>query len=491
MSLLTMTNIKKSFSGVEVLHGVELELREGEVLALIGENGAGKSTLMKILSGEERYDSGKIVLGGKEIEPQSPVDSLALGISMIHQELTPIPEMTVAENLFIGREPSKFGIVNHRKLEELASEQLQKLDLEMKPGAKVRELSISEVQEMEIAKVVSRGSRIVIMDEPTSSLTDSEIAKLFKMIKVLKEQKVSIIYISHKLEELFQIADRITVLRDGNYINTNETANTNRDQLIRDMVGRQLKDIFPASERTLGEVILEVKGLGKSKQFHDISFQLRRGEILGFFGLVGAGRTEMVSTIFGDQRADVGTVSFFGQEVTIKHPQKAIKHKVALVSEDRKLFGLNILASVKDNLLLVIQEKLTFMGILKDRLGTKLCEEKVSQLQIKIHSKDQLVGRLSGGNQQKVVLGKWLLSEPEIIILDEPTRGIDIGAKAEIYGLIQDLAAKGRGIILISSEMPEIIGLCDRMIVLHEGRATGELLRDEFEQERIMELASD
>jgi inositol transport system ATP-binding protein len=488
--LLTMSNITKSFSGVEVLHGVHLELNEGEVLGLIGENGAGKSTLMKILIGEERYDIGSIVLNGNEIAPHSPAEGLSLGISMIHQELTPIPEMTVAENLFIGKEPRRFGIVNKRKLLDMAAEQIMSLDLNVSPNVKVKELSVSQIQEMEIAKVLARGSKIVIMDEPTSSLTDSEINKLFKVIRNLKKQGISIIYISHKLEELAEIADRVTVLRDGEYIDSYNIEDASRDRMIRDMVGRELKDVFPSVEKNVGDIVLSVRGLSKQRKFQNISFDLRKGEILGFFGLVGAGRTEIVSTLFGKEHADGGSVVLNGQEISIRSPHEAIKYKIALVSEDRKQYGLNLLASVKDNLLMVIQKKLTKLGILKSRSSNKVVDQAIERFRVKVNSKEQIVETLSGGNQQKVVLSKWLLSEPEVIILDEPTRGIDVGAKAEIYRLIQRLVKEGRAVILISSEMPEIIGLCDRMIVLHEGKITGEFQKHEFDQEKILALAA-
>lgn len=488
--VLSMKEIRKSYSVVEVLHGVDLHLCMGEVLALVGENGAGKSTLMKILIGEERYDSGTINYNGKEIEPHSPSEGLSLGISMIHQELTPIPEMTVAENLFIGREPRRFGVINSKKQIEMAKEHLETLDLEIDARKKVKELSVSEIQEMEIAKTLSHGSKVIIMDEPTSSLTDSEVDKLFKVIRTLKKKEVSIIYISHKLDELFEIADRVTVLRDGHLVNTYDVADIKKDKLISDMVGREITEVFATVDKEIGAPILSVKKLTKQRQFKNISFDLRRGEILGIFGLVGSGRTEMVSAIFGATKPDNGSVFIKEKEMMAKHPSQAVKHKIALVSEDRKTFGLNLLAATKDNCLAVILRKLSVAGVLKNRSCNKITDSIISKLNIKVNSRNQIVGSLSGGNQQKVVLGQWLLSEPEIIILDEPTRGIDVGAKAEIYKLIQDLAKQGKAIILISSEMPEIIGLSDRILVLHEGRITGELDKEDFSQEKIMTFAA-
>lgn len=489
-TVLSMNEIRKSFSGVEVLHGVKLDLRLGEVLGLVGENGAGKSTLMKILIGEERYDTGVIVYDGKEIAPHSPFEGLALGISMIHQELTPIPEMTVAENLFIGREPRKFGVVNSKKQIDMAKEQLENIGIDLDANSKVKELSVSEIQMMEIAKTLSRGSKVIIMDEPTSSLTDSEVEKLFNVINTLKKKDVSIIYISHKLDELYEIAGRVTVLRDGYLVNTYDVAEVKRERLISDMVGREISEAFTTVKKEIDEPILSVSDLTKQRRYNDISFEVRKGEILGFFGLVGSGRTEMVSTIFGVTKPDNGSIFLRNKPLKINHPAQAVKNKMALVSEDRKAFGLNLLGSTKDNCLGVILQKLNVAGVIKNRNCNQVTDSIISKLKIKVTSRNQIVGSLSGGNQQKVVLGKWLLSEPEIIILDEPTRGIDVGAKSEIYKLIQDLAQQGKAIILISSEMPEIIGLCDRILVLHEGRITGALDRKEFSQEKIMMYAA-
>lgn len=487
---LSMTNISKSFSQVQVLYGMNLDVREGEIHALIGENGAGKSTLMKILIGVYSCDGGEIKIKGQKMTFHSPRDSFAAGISMIHQELLPILDMTVAENIFVGKEIRKFGIVNKEEQNRRASEMLKALGVDIAPDRMMRTLSISEMQMVEIAKNISFGAKLVIMDEPTSAITESEVEKLFKAIRLMKSKGISVIYISHRLEELFEISDRITVLRDGHHIATMNTKETDKDTLISMMVGRQITDVYPESTNVPGEVCLEVKNLSRKGDFENVSFALKKGERLGIAGLMGSGRSELVQTIFGERKATSGTITLSGKQVSIKRPGDAIKHKIALITEDRKKFGLNLLATSRDNLTSIIEPDLCNKGFFDGRKANSKAIEMIDRLNIKVSSPKQIVGSLSGGNQQKIVLGKWLLCDIDIFIFDEPTRGIDVGAKNEIYKLINQLAAQDKGIIIISSEMPELMGLSDRVVVLHEGRLQGELEKDQITQENIMRLAS-
>lgn len=488
--ILSMKDIQKSFSGVEVLHSVDLDLFAGEVLALIGENGAGKSTLMKILMGIELPDSGKITLFEKHVTITSTAQALKLGIAMIHQELYPIPEMTIAENLFLGREFAYFGFVNIKKQERETIKWLKKMDLEVSPKTKMKDLSISETQIVEIAKALSYGSKIVVMDEPTSAITTSEINKLFEVIQLLKSEMIGVIYISHKLDELPLIADRVQVLRDGAVITAQEIADLSINDMIKYMVNREISNIYPACKNKIGETVMEVRNLSRKGEFDDISFQLMKGEKLGIAGLMGAGRTEIVSTIFGDRRADSGDVYLRGKKLNAAKPSDAIKRKIALITEDRKLLGLNVMGTLKDNISICIDKRESIMGFINGRKTNNYVDRMIDQLSIKVISRNQIVENLSGGNQQKVVLAKWLLTEPDIIIFDEPTRGIDVGAKTEIYNLINDLVLQGKSAIIISSEMPELIGISDRIIVMSQGRIKGELAREDFSQELIMQLAA-
>ena len=489
--LLTMQHISKSFTHNKVLDDVYFDLYGGEVHALIGENGAGKSTLMKILMGVYQADEGTVEVQGKLREFRHPSQALEAGIAMIHQELNPIPEMSVAENIFVGRELRRMGFVDRRSQEEKAKEYLNQLGVDIDPSSLMRDLSVSEVQMVEIAKTISYGARIVIMDEPTSAITETEVRKLFDCINYLREQGIGIIYISHKMDELFAISQRITVLRDGQYIDTKATCELTNGELISMMVGREINDIYPEHSNTPTQEILTVKGLTKAGDFQDISFSLMKGEKLGIAGLMGAGRTELVMSIFGAFSRDSGSVYIDGKEIEIHNPAQAIANGIALISEDRKLYGLNLAGSVMDNTVSVIEKAISYIGVIfPKRIANTKTRDMVKSLNIKAHSISQTVGSLSGGNQQKVVLAKWLLSEPEIIIFDEPTRGIDIGAKTEIYKLIDHLACAGKSIIIISSEMPELIGLSNRILVMHEGRITGELTGEQINQENIMTLAS-
>lgn len=488
--ILEMENISKSFSGIKVLNNVNFDLYPGEVHALVGENGAGKSTLMKILMGIYQSEGGSIKINGSTVTIHNPAHARALGISMVHQELSPVPEMSVSENIFIGREEGRFGIVNLSKQEQMTSEILKDFGLNISAKKKMSSLSVSEMQMVEIAKSVSCNARIIIMDEPTSAITETEVHKLFEVIKRLCEQNIGIIYITHKMDELYEIADRVTVLRDGCFVGTRPISQLDRKDLIRMMVGREITDVFPTANNKPGEVVLSVRNLTRTGEFHDVSFDLHAGERLGIAGLMGAGRTELVMTIFGDRKPKSGEIWLKGKKVHIGNPKQAINLRMALVTEDRKRFGLNLLTSTGNNIVAVKEKKLSTMGIFSNRKANSVSDEMIGKLNIRVKSRKQAVSSLSGGNQQKVVLAKWLAEDIDIIIFDEPTRGIDVGAKAEIYGIINKLAEQGKAIIFISSEMPELIGMSDRIIVLHEGRLAGELKKEEISQERIMALSA-
>lgn len=493
--VLELKNIYKSFPGVKVLEDVTLQVRPGEVHALMGENGAGKSTLMKILMGIYKADQGSIFLEGKETVIHGPKDAMSKGISMIHQELNTVLDMEVAENVFIGRELLKKGmeklkIVDIARMREETGRYFREMNIDIDPRAKMRTLSVAEMQLVEIVKAISLNSKIIVMDEPTSAITEKEAAVLFTQIERLKKQGVAIIYISHKMDEIFRISDTITVLRDGQWIGTKPAKELDNDMLIKMMVGRELTDIYPKDPVEIGDVILEVKNLSRGKKVQDASFSLRKGEVLGIAGLVGAGRSELVETIFGLYPKTGGQIFLHGKEVHIKNSADAIKNKMALITEDRKQTGLNLIVSVKENIASVSIGKLSTHGIVNDKKINEVSEKYIKELKIKTPDGNAIVGNLSGGNQQKVVLAKWLLDEPDIIIFDEPTRGIDIGAKRDIYLLINNLAKEGKAVIVISSEMAEVMGICDRILVMAEGRINGEVRREEFSQEVIMGYAS-
>ena len=493
--VLELKNIYKSFPGVKVLEDVTLQVRPGEVHALMGENGAGKSTLMKILMGIYKADQGSIFLEGKETVIHGPKDAMSKGISMIHQELNTVLDMEVAENVFVGRELLKKGmeklkIVDIARMREETGRYFREMNIDIDPRAKMRTLSVAEMQLVEIVKAISLNSRIIVMDEPTSAITEKEATVLFAQIERLKKQGVAIIYISHKMDEIFRISDTITVLRDGQWIGTKPAKELDNDMLIKMMVGRELTDIYPKDPVEIGDVILEVKNLSRGKKVQDASFSLRKGEVLGIAGLVGAGRSELVETIFGLYPKTGGQIFLHGKEVHIKNSADAIKNKMALITEDRKQTGLNLIVSVKENIASVSIGKLSTHGIVNDKKINEVSEKYIRELKIKTPDGNAIVGNLSGGNQQKVVLAKWLLDEPDIIIFDEPTRGIDIGAKRDIYLLINNLAKEGKAVIVISSEMAEVMGICDRILVMAEGRINGEVQREEFSQEVIMGYAS-
>ena len=487
--ILEMVDICKSFPGVKALENVNLKLKRGTVHALMGENGAGKSTLMKVLMGMYVPDSGRVVYDGREISRYTQGQAIGMGITMVHQELSYIPYMTVAENMFLGREILRNGMIDKNAMCEKAKELLARVGVSLDPRVLMKDLSVSERQMVEIAKCVSYNAKIVIMDEPTSAITDKEVERLFAVLNDLKAKGVAIIYISHKMDEVLKISDEVTILRDGTFIDTFSTENINIDQIIVAMVGRELSQVYPEKRNKIGEQVFKVKGLKREGVFHDISFSLRKGEILGFAGLMGAGRTEIMRAIYGIDKLDEGELYIRDEKITIRHPRDAIKNKIGLVNEDRKGVGLVLPMSIKKNLTLSNLNKYFDGIVVGNKKEAELADKMMELLAIKAPSKEQLVQNLSGGNQQKVVLGKLLLDEAEILIMDEPTWGIDVGAKAEIYKLICELAEEGKAVIVVSSEMPELLGLCDRIIVLHEGEMMGEVRREDFNQETLMKWA--
>ncbi len=493
--LLQMRRISKTFPGVQALKNVDLTVYPGEILALVGENGAGKSTLMRILSGAipPDSDSGEILWDGRAVTIHSPHDAQALGISMIHQELALIPYLDVGKNIYLGREPAGAlpGTIDWQSMYAQAREQLGRLNLAIDPRTEVRFLPLAQRQMVEVAKALSLDARLIVMDEPTSSLTEREVETLFQQMRTLKEQGVSVIFISHRLEEIFVIADRVTVLRDGELVGTEPVANLSEEKIIRMMVGRELTDIYERSNRTNSpDPVLEVEGLTSHGAIKDISFRLYRGEILGVAGLVGAGRTELAETIFGLRPAHAGVIRLDGQPVTIQRPAQAIAQGIGFVPEDRKAQGLFLRMGVGENIVMAMFRQLTRLGLIQRGRAEGIARDFVSRLDIRTPSIQQRVRNLSGGNQQKVVIAKWLTLKPRVLILDEPTRGIDVGAKAEIYHLMNDLAAQGVGILMISSELPEILGVSDRVLVMHEGRLTGEFDPRTATQDDIMGAAT-
>lgn len=486
--ILQMQDIVKEFPGVHALKGVQLKVRPGTVHTLMGENGAGKSTLMKCLIGIQAPTSGKIIYDGKEVHFKTTLEAMNAGISMIHQELSPVPERSVCDNVWLGREPRKGLVVDHKKMRADCIELFKKLGLDLDPDAKMGDLTVAKMQMVEIAKAVSYDSRIVIMDEPTSSLTDAEVEHLFRIIADLKAKNVAIIYISHKMDEIFRISDDITVYRDGEYVATDRAENLNVDKVITLMVGREMTSMFPKVDCPIGETIFKVENLAAGKAVKNVSFELHRGEILGMAGLVGAGRTETAEAIFGMRHITSGKIFKDGKELHIKSPEDAIANKIGLLTEDRRGNGIVGLLSVKENTVLANLKAYGFpLNHKKMREDT---EEYIKKLNTKTPTMETPIQNLSGGNQQKVLVGRWLLTNPDVLIVDEPTRGIDVGAKAEIHSLITKLAGEGKAIILISSELPEVMGMADRILVMHEGVITGMIDRKDFSSELILKYAT-
>ena len=491
--VLKMQGIDKRFSGVHALKSVDFELRAGEVHALMGENGAGKSTLMKVLTGIHPKDEGKITLFGEDVNFTDIRQSQAAGISIIHQELNMMNHLTVAQNMFIGREPMKGGFfIDDKKMEEDAAELFKRIGIKISPSVKLGTLTVGKQQMVEIAKAVSHNCKLLILDEPTAALTQPEVEELFEIMHDLKSKGIGMIYISHRMDEITRISDRVTVMRDGEYIGTVNTAETTKDQIINMMVGRVIygdkkeKSNCPAD----APVVLEVKGLNRGKQVKDVNFSLRKGEILGFSGLIGAGRTEVARAIYGADRKDSGEIVLNGKKVNIKEPIDAVKNGICYLSEDRKQFGLMLDKSVKENTVLASLENFIHAGFINDKKAADEAKKYNDQLATKTPSMEQHLKNLSGGNQQKVIVARWLLKNSDIFIFDEPTRGIDVGEKSEMYKLMEDLAAEGKSIIVISSELSEIQRLSDRVVVMCEGRITGELDIADATQENIMALAT-
>jgi len=493
--LLEAREICKSFSGVKVLDHAGLTVLPGEVHALMGENGAGKSTLMKIIMGIYTKDSGRILIEGNEVDFKGPSESLYAGISMIHQELSPIPEMTVAENIFLGREKKKIKglpFMDRKAVNNNTSQLLERYEVSeyIKPTMKMKNLNIAQVQMVEIIKAVSYNSKILIMDEPTSSLSDKESEVLFKIIANLRAQKVGIIYISHRMAEVFQISDRISVLRDGNFIGCVQTETASHQKLINMMVGRELERGYPHNTVQKGEIVLELKNMCSEGVFENLNLSVRSGEILGLAGLVGAGRSEVMQALVGYDKLDSGEIYLEGKKIEIHHPSDAIRNHIIIASEDRKELGLVFGRSIRENIALQNLEQLSTGSFLNKPLEKSVCKKYSSDMNIKMNSIEEDIGSLSGGNQQKVVLAKSLMSKPKVLIMDEPTRGIDVGTKATIYNIMIELVKQGIAIIMISSELPELIGMADRILVMAGGKVMGELTdRDDFSQHKILNMA--
>lgn len=490
--LLTMTDVHKAFPGVKALDGVNLEVRAHSVHALMGENGAGKSTLLKCLFGIYAKDSGSIRFLGREVDFSSAKEALESGISMVHQELNLVKQRSVMDNLWLGRYPTKGLFVDSKKMYDDTKAIFDELGIHIDPKEKVAKLTVSEMQMIEIAKAFSYDAKIVIMDEPTSSLSEKEVAHLFTIIDKLKQRGCGIIYISHKMEEIFKICDAVTVLRDGKWISTVNTADTDMDRLVADMVGRNLTQRFPEKENTPGEVVLQVSGLTAKNQpsIRDVSFELRAGEVLGIGGLVGAKRTDIVETLFGIREQGGGEVKVHGRTIHNTSPVKAIKNGFALVTEERRSTGIFGGLDISFNSLISNMKSYEKAGFLNNSRMKQDTQWVIDSMRVKTPSQKTRIGSLSGGNQQKVILGRWLLTGPEILMLDEPTRGIDIGAKFEIYQLINDLAKRGKAVIMISSEMPELLGVTDRILVMSAGRVAGIVETAHTTQEEILQLSA-
>ena len=488
--LLELSGISKSFPGVKALDDVSFNLKAGEVHALLGENGAGKSTLMKIISGIYQRDSGSYRLEGREIDELTPKKAQELGIAIIHQELNMCTDLTVAENMFLGRESHARGVIRQREMDRQAAEILKKLKIDIDPRTVVKKLPVSKQQMVEIAKALSTNARILIMDEPTSALTDREIAELFRIVRDLRDHGCAIVYISHRLDELKEITDRVSIFRDGRYVATRNFAETTLDEIIAMMVGREIKEKFPHVPVAKGEKILEVSHLD-SGMVKDVSFDLYAGEIIGLSGLMGAGRTELVRAIFGADPIENGTIKLDGEVIHVRHPLDAIEHGIVLGPEDRKKQGLCTELSIRENVGLANLDRIcNRWGVVRSGVEKELTRRAIKDLRIKTPSGEQTAKNLSGGNQQKVVLGKWLVRDARVVIFDEPTRGIDVASKVEIYSIMNDLKSRGIGVLFVSSEMPEVMGMSDRILVMCNGRITGNLVSKETTQDEILRCAT-
>ena len=487
---MRVSGINKSFPGVKALDNVNFAVRKGTVHALCGENGAGKSTLMKIINGIYKADSGQIFLDEQPVDIKNPIQAKEHGIAMIAQELNYVPEMSIEENLFLGRLPvNKLGKVDWKTVRRETIKFLEQENLPYSPTQKLKTLTVSDIQMLEIIKAISYNAEIVIMDEPTSAITNREVEVLFEKIEQLKQRGVSMVYISHKMDEVFRIADDITILRDGKTVETHPASEMNLDQVIALMVGRKMDNVYPKEEVEIGDPILEVEGLGSKGVFKDITFNARKGEIVGFAGLMGAGRTETMRAVFGLDPYDEGTIKVHGKEVSIKKLSDSIDQKVVMLSEDRRRYGIIPIRSVMENASVSSLDKVFYGGKCHPRIERELVGKYFEKMNVKTPSLETAIQALSGGNQQKVLLAKWMLRDPDVLILDEPTRGIDVGAKFEIYRLMTDMVEEGKTVIMVSSELPELIGMCDRIYVMNQGRIKGCLEKEEFSQEAIMRYA--
>ncbi|NLG93238.1 MAG: sugar ABC transporter ATP-binding protein [Clostridiales bacterium] len=487
--LVEMENISKRFSGVKALDNMNFKLGKGEIHALIGENGAGKSTLMNILAGAFPSDEGTIKIDGEVRKISSPKVSRELGISVIHQELMLAPHLTVAENIFIDRLSSKGGVINWKKLKQDAKDILTKLGFgDIDPNARIMDLSVAYQQVVEICKSLSRNVKILVLDEPTAVLTFNEIQKLFVLLRNIRDQGMGVIYISHRLEEIFELCDKITVMKDGCYIGDYDTKDISKDELIEKMVGRELTTLFPKRNAKIGDIVLEVKNLNAGRMVKNISFNIRKGEVVGFSGLVGAGRTETMRAIFGADKIDSGTITYFGKEVVFKSPYEAVKNGIGFLPEDRKQQGILLDMPIRNNVTLTALKKVTKASVICRKADKGLAESILKEVSAKYHALSDKVSSLSGGNQQKVALSKWLAADCKLMILDEPTRGVDVGAKSEIYKIINDLAESGIAVIMISSEMEEILNMSDRVYVMRRGSITGELPKEDLQDVNIMKI---
>ena len=494
---LEMRGVSKSFPGVKALDKINLKVRPGTVHALMGENGAGKATLMKCLFGIYHMDEGEVFVDGEKVDIHNPDEALHKGLAMVHQELQPVPERTIAENMYLGRFPLKsFGpikVIDHKTMNEEAKKWLENVKMPFDPRKKLGHLSISQMQSIEIAKAVSQEAKLIILDEPTSSLTDNEVEALFRIVRDLRDRGVSFVFISHKMAELRQISDDITIMRDGCYVGTWEMKNISDDEIVRQMVGRDLTNIYPPLDNEPGDVLLEVNNFTSiyDNSFKNCSFKLRKGEILGFGGLVGAQRTELMEAIFGIRHIASGEVKLNGKKLDIKRPQDAINNGIGMITEDRRGSGILGCLSIADNVSIASLNHYLEAGIkLNKKKIEELVQDNVAKLSIKTPSSKTLIQALSGGNQQKVIISRWLANNPDVLIMDEPTRGIDVGAKYEIYQIMIDLAKQGKGIIMISSEMPELLGVSNRVMVMCNGKITGEVTGDEMTQENVMHYAT-
>lgn len=488
---IEMKGINKSFGSNQVLKDAGFLLKDGEVHALMGENGAGKSTLMKILTGVYTKDSGKVIVDGEEVSYKTPQEAEKAGIVFIYQEINALFDLTVEENMFMGKEiTKKFGVCDKKAMREKAKEVMDKVGVSIPVDAVMSDLSVGQQQMIEICKALMVDAKVIIMDEPTAALTESETEGLFKVINQLRKKGVSIVYISHRMEEIFALCDRITILRDGQYIDTKEIKDLTMDDVVQMMIGREIGERFPKRTSKIGDVVLKVEGLTSGKLFHDVDFEVRAGEVLGVAGLMGAGRTEIMQAIFGNLKKDSGKIYIDGEEVSIKNPRHAIKAGIGFVTEDRKTEGLLLEKSIAENIEIANLGKVSKGGVLRKEKQDEIVKKGIDEFRVKCFGPWHECNNLSGGNQQKVVLAKWVYTDPKILILDEPTRGVDIGAKKEIYDVINELAAKGVAVIMVSSELPEVLGMSDRIMVIREGEVRGIIDGKEADQAKIMTLAT-